>query len=246
MRVVFLGIGGWISRPRLGFTSMAVVSKENILLLDAGEGVYQALERCCLDHSSINTVFLSHRHGDHILGLPTLVQIAKHQRRKLRIVGSQDVIYATRLLLEATGVNRYDEYIDFVEVSTNSELHLGSYALRFAEVNHPVPCLAIRVESEGRCVVYSGDTSYSEALANLARGCDLLIHEVSGYSAEAHTHGHSTVYDAVRTAVEAGVKKLAIVHFYMDSPVLRPEVLKPLIEAGIELAVPYPCYSIEL
>ncbi len=246
MRVVFLGIGGWISRPKLGFTSVAIISGGNVLLLDAGEGVYHAIERCCLDPSSIDTVFLSHRHGDHILGIPTLVQIAKHQRRKLRIIGSQDVIYATRLLLEATGVNRFGEYVDFVEIAADSELHLGSCTLRFAEVEHPVPCLAIRVESEGKCVAYSGDTSYSEALADLARGCDLLIHEVSGYSTEAHIHGHSTVYDAVRTAVEAGVKKLAIVHFYMDSPVLKPEALKPLTEARIELVVPYPCYSIEL
>ncbi len=246
MRVVFLGIGGWISRPRLGFTSVAIIGRENALLLDASEGVYHALERCCIDYNSIDTVFLSHRHGDHILGIPTLVQIAKHQRRKLRIIGSQDVIYATRLLLEATGVNRYDEYVDFVEISANSELHLGSFTLRFAEVDHPVPCLATRIESEGKCIVYSGDTSYSRALVNLARGCDLLIHEVSGYSVEAHAHGHSTLYDAVFAAVEAGIKKLAIVHFYIDSPVLRPEALKSLAEACIELIVPYPCYSIEL
>lgn len=246
MKIVFLGIGGWISRPKLGFTSIAILGRHGGLLLEASEGVYHAMDRCGIDINAIDTVFLSHRHGDHILGIPTLVQLARYQHRKLRIIGSRDVIESVKVLLNVVGVNGYGSYIDFTEVKHGDEVSVGSYVLRFVEVQHAVPSLAVRVEYEGKCVVYSGDTTFAETLIPLAHGCDLLIHEVSGYSDSAKLYGHSTLYNAVEVAYRAKVKRLAIVHFYIDSPPLRVEVLRPLIERGVELIVPYPCYSIEL
>ena len=246
MRIVFLGVGGWISRPKLGFTSIAVLGRYGGLLLDAGEGVYHAMDRCGVDINAIDTVFLSHRHGDHVLGIPTLVQLARYQHRRLRIVGSRDVIESVRALLSAVGVNEYEKHVDFIEVGHGDKISVGGYVLRFAEVRHTVPSLAVRVEYEGRCVVYSSDTTFTEALIPLSYGCDLLIHEVSGYSDDARLYGHSTLYNAVEVAYRARVKRLAIVHFYIDTPPLRVEVLRSLAEEGVELIVPYPCYSIEL
>jgi len=246
MRVVFLGVGGWISRPKLGFTSIAILEGYGGLLLDAGEGVYHAMDRCGIDINAIDTVFLSHRHGDHVLGVPTLVQLARYHHRKLRIVGSRDVIESVKVLLRTVGVDGYGNHVDFVEVKHGDEMSIGRYVLRFAEVQHVVPSLAVRVEYGAKCVVYSSDTTFTETLIPLAHGCDLLIHEVSGYSDDARLYGHSTLYNAVEVAYRAKVKRLAIVHFYIDTPPLRVEVLRPLAEEGVELIVPYPCYSIEL
>jgi ribonuclease Z len=67
----------------------------------------------------------------------------------------------------------------------------------------------------GRALVYSGDTRPCRALTALARGADLLIHEATfttEFGAEAVARGHSTAAEAARTAVEAGVKRLAITH----------------------------------
>ena len=48
------------------------------------------------------------------------------------------------------------------------------------DVDHrPVePALGFRIEYEGKSVVLSGDTKYSENLIKFAEGADLLVHEV--------------------------------------------------------------------
>ena len=49
-----------------------------------------------------------------------------------------------------------------------------------AVVKHPPldPAFAYRFDTAGRSIVISGDTAYSENLVRLARGADVLVHEV--------------------------------------------------------------------
>lgn len=68
----------------------------------------------------------------------------------------------------------------------------------------------------GRKVVYSGDTEPCEAVKELARGADLLIHESTyGYEDKelAARSGHSTAREAAILARSAGVKALCLTHF---------------------------------
>ena len=67
----------------------------------------------------------------------------------------------------------------------------------------------------GLKVVFSGDTGFSEALVELARGADLLIHECSFSDDEADKAAlrtHSTPSIAAEVALRAGVKKLVLTH----------------------------------
>ncbi len=67
----------------------------------------------------------------------------------------------------------------------------------------------------GRSVVYCTDTVFSEAAVELARGADLLIHESTFSHGEAElaiARQHSTSTMAAQTALEAGVKRLALTH----------------------------------
>lgn len=67
----------------------------------------------------------------------------------------------------------------------------------------------------GCSVVYCTDTVFSEAAVELARGADLLIHESTFSHGEAElaiARQHSTSTMAAQTALEAGVKRLALTH----------------------------------
>jgi ribonuclease Z len=67
----------------------------------------------------------------------------------------------------------------------------------------------------GCSVVYCTDTVFSEAAVELARGADLLIHESTFSHGEAElaiARQHSTSTMAAQTALEAGVKQLALTH----------------------------------
>lgn len=68
---------------------------------------------------------------------------------------------------------------------------------------------------KGLSVVVSGDTGPTDELIELAKNCDVLIHEAtftSDLTDLARDVGHSTVMDAVKIAKEAKVGSLILVH----------------------------------
>jgi len=104
-----------------------------------------------------------------------------------------------------------------------------------AIVKHPPmqPALAYRFDFHDRSVVFSGDTAPTEAVAKLARGADILVHEAMYVPAlEAFLHDriaqgtpvrfgdfvahmktvHSPVEEVGRIAQESGVRTLVLSH----------------------------------
>ena len=67
----------------------------------------------------------------------------------------------------------------------------------------------------GRSVVYCTDTSYTSHAVELARDCDLLVHEATFAECDADIaddSGHSTASTAARVAAEAGAARLVLTH----------------------------------
>jgi ribonuclease BN (tRNA processing enzyme) len=91
---------------------------------------------------------------------------------------------------------------------------IGPFTVRTAQMVHPVPAYAIRVEHGNKSLVYTGDTGPNEALVELARGADLLLSEAALPDNDPHnpTDLHLTPADAGEQAKKAGVKKLVITH----------------------------------
>lgn len=242
VKLVFLGVGGWISKPLLGHTSILVEESSWKLLLDAGDGVYKSLFLYGGWLSGLRGIVVTHMHGDHVLGLPTIVMHLKHSGvRGVKVYAPREALGDLDLLLRIVGVD-YSGVIDILGVSDGDACTLEPFTLKFTRANHTTPALSVRVESSGKCFAYSGDTSYSPRLVELSRGCEVLVHEASGYDPTAHVHGHSTVEDAVRVALESGVEKLVLVHYYMDQPHLeRLEAPK-----GLKVYLAYPGMELEV
>jgi ribonuclease BN (tRNA processing enzyme) len=102
------------------------------------------------------------------------------------------------------------------------------------------PAFAFRFDTKDRSIVISGDTAYSDALIELARGADVLVHEaiylpaierLLGRNPNAATlrrhllDGHTTPEDAGRVATLAGVKTLVLSHLVPgDDPEVTDEI----------------------
>uniref|UniRef100_A0A7J3Z8E0 MBL fold metallo-hydrolase n=1 Tax=Ignisphaera aggregans TaxID=334771 RepID=A0A7J3Z8E0_9CREN len=244
VKVVFLGVGGWISDPLLGYTSFAIVnSKRKWILVEAGEGLFRYMRICGLGlGEELAGVVVSHRHGDHILGIPTLLQMAKHTGlKKLRVVSIRDVLTAVLQLVEVSGSQNTLNILELVEVGLGERIRLEDFEIEFAEAVHTLPAVSMKIYSEGKCIVYSGDTAYNPKLIQFAKNCDMLIHEASGYSEEAHRYGHSTYQDAIEAAAKSNVKKLVLIHFYQ-----WPSSVKTPIQEKLDILIPHPCQEIEL
>src|SRR5213593_1791109 len=74
IEVVFLGTGGSLPTKGRGLPSVAIRRDGELLLFDCGEGTQRQMMHAGLGFNRPTSIFISHLHGDHILGVPGLVQ----------------------------------------------------------------------------------------------------------------------------------------------------------------------------
>jgi ribonuclease BN (tRNA processing enzyme) len=94
---------------------------------------------------------------------------------------------------------------------------------------HAVPALAYRFDTADGSVVFSGDTTVNENLIVLARGADILVHQVADLS-YLRRHGmdeaevarmaglHTDVTQVGSVAERAGVRELILNHYLPPDP----------------------------
>ncbi len=98
--IVFLGTSAAVPTVERGLPGIAVVYRGSVVLLDAGEGTQAALTRAGLSPLRVEAVLVTHLHGDHVFGLPGLLQsMAMLGRKTALLVGGPRGLY--RLLREA-------------------------------------------------------------------------------------------------------------------------------------------------
>jgi len=85
VRVVFLGTAASIPTDARALPSVVVRRKNEVFMLDCGEGVQRQMVRARVGFHKRMRVFVSHMHGDHVLGLPGLLQSMSLLDRRLKL-----------------------------------------------------------------------------------------------------------------------------------------------------------------
>lgn len=229
LQVTFMGTGAAFSTRRRTNVALLVQEDDTRVVIECGPTILYQLDRAGSAVDQVRYLFISHRHGDHILGLPmfVLLHALGDGSGPLTVLGSGEVIQTARDLTRRVypEVTERMDRIAWLEmpVDRSASVELApSIKLSTLPTPHSleVSTLASRFDFErsGRSVVYSGDTSYTEELADLADGCDLLIHEANFCEAlepkvdPNNYGGHSTVRQAAQTASRARCRVLALVH----------------------------------
>jgi ribonuclease Z len=197
---------------------LALRGSDWAVLVDCGGSPLYKLARMGVDLDHIRAVVLTHRHADHIYGLPMLVQGLWLSGREapLPIYGPSEALTVGRGLLELSDLTGRSDMFALewttIPLRENREvLTLEGVEIRSTPVAHrAVETLALRFQNldTGRTIVYSADTEPCQTLVRLASGTDLLIHEATGAQ-----KGHSSPGQAARVAREAGVAQLVLIHY---------------------------------
>jgi len=193
------------------------------LRLDAGAGTMHAMTRFGLPWETITHQFISHFHLDHCGELPGLLWCFRFGRRAprtapLEILGPVGL----RALLEQTstlyGANLFDQDfpVTIRELRPGEAVTLGDdLTLRVGKTVHTEESLAVRVESGGRAIGYTGDAMWSDDLPRLLGGVDVLVAECSYVDLPSGSR-HLDSADNARLGREAGARRLVPTHFYFD------------------------------
>lgn len=150
------------------------------LLIDCGHSAVPAIWRRCTDPDMIDTIYLTHHHADHVVGLLPVVErwISEKRRRALTILTTPRGIDQLRRLFTA-GFIPLDGTTPFpITLRPAAETaRLGPFALTVAPTTHAVPNHAIRLELDGSRLAYSGDGRPTAQSLALYADADLLLHE---------------------------------------------------------------------
>ena len=156
------------------------------LLIDCGASSLVAMKRFEVETSSIDTILLSHLHGDHFGGLPFFImesQYISRREKPLVVAGPPGLEARTYEAMEvlypgsSETTRRFD--LEFVELEDGTGTRIGPLKVTPYGVVHPsgAPSYALRVALEDRILAYSGDTEWTDALIGAASGADLFICE---------------------------------------------------------------------
>lgn len=248
-KLVLLGTGAGpiAGRPRR-MTSHVMVARGAAYILDCGLGVTNQFARTGLDFPAIRSIFMTHFHPDHSIEYGPLLVIGwiHGLRPDVQVYGPPPLAQMTEDLLRSQRV-----VIDFwandfhmtplTSVATH-ELPVAGPVMQDENVRvtsvlvqHPPvrPAYGYRFDFNDRSIAFSGDTIPLEAVAQMAKGADVLVHEAMYMPAVDEeiklqiARGQHTTYDAFmkhmladhsraedvgRIAAEAGVKTLVLSH----------------------------------
>jgi ribonuclease BN (tRNA processing enzyme) len=186
LRVTFLGSGDAFYAAGRHQAAYLVQAPEGAFLLDCGASTLMAMKRFGIDAGVIDSIFISHLHGDHFVGIPfLLLEFHYEQRRKrpLRIAGPPGTEERIRMLLRATFKEFSGEplsfALEFSEMNPDSPISCGALRIEPFRVPHQETevSLGFVVQVAGRRIVYSGDTGWTEELITRSHDADLFICE---------------------------------------------------------------------
>lgn len=212
---------------------------DELLILDAGSGL-RALGAHLVEsgHTSPVHLFLTHRHGDHVLGLAHFAPLFdRPQRIHLRCGDGERTPLAafTHTLLSPPlfpHVDGMSSRLDIDEWHGASEHRAGGVTVQRFTAQHPGEAAIFRLDdAAGPLMAYAPDNelAYHDMraervtwrldLARYLRDVPLLVHDATYRHEELPHHtgwGHSSNLEAVRLALDCGARTLVLFHHHPD------------------------------
>ena len=221
MEITVVGSGTVV--PSLGRRQSCVVVEAGgeTLVFDLGSGAVRGMMRAGLDPFAADRIFFTHFHPDHTLDAVNLLFTIKYgaegkRTRPLHVAGPEPFRRFWESVLAVWGDTMsgdYPTHVSELSRETSAPLDLPGCSLSWAPTEHSPESIAYRLDGPDGAFVYTGDTEYSEAVAELARGAHTLLTECTG-SDDDPLPRHLTPSGAARIAREAGVGRVVLTHLH--------------------------------
>jgi len=267
-QLVLLGTGTPNAEPDRAGSSLAVVVNGTPYLVDAGPGLVRRANEAFsrgvegLEVKRLATLFLTHLHTDHTLGLPDLIFTpwTLEREQPLKIFGPQGTedmshhltaAYQADVQIRLQGLepaNSTGYRVEARDVSPGLVFEDENVRVTAFQVTHGSwpQAFGYRFETPDRVIVISGDTSPDEAIVKECGGCDILVHEVYSQAGwekrdpiwqKYHAASHTSGVALGELAARANPRLLVLTHQLLWGA--TPEELLAEVRRGFSGAVAY-------
>ena len=242
MRVMMLGTGAAAPDPERGGSAILITVQGRHYLFDCGAGATRQMIAGHVNPATVDNVFLSHLHYDHIIDFPYFLLtswICDRENPPVVVgpTGTQNFIdhlfeegaFAKDIEARVQYPRRADTTVlkpDVRQCDPGVVFEDDLVKVTACYVEH-IPreisaCFGLRLDTaDGKSVSFSGDTAPCDAFIELSRDVDLMIHECTfPESAIEHrkkiqvgTWAHTSPTELGKIATAANAKSLVATHF---------------------------------
>jgi ribonuclease Z len=197
IQVHLIGTGGPELTPTRQGMSTLIEANGQTLIFDVGRGALQNIYLSRIDPRSVTKIFLTHLHSDHVEGLPGIwitPWFMFARKPALEIwgpQGTQQMVDGMRMMYGHDVEHRANpvfkrEYLDIKvhEIAPgvaydDSGIKVTAFQVEHADGN---PAFGYRIDTAGRSVLLTGDTTYSENVVKYGMNADLLVSNVVAFN----------------------------------------------------------------
>ena len=144
--ITFLGTGQAIPTASRNHISIFISCFGEGMLFDCGEGTQRQFRKAGISPTKIDKIFISHWHGDHVLGLPGLIQTMalSNHHKTLTIYGPKG---SKRNISEIMNVFPHHQKfrIEVQEIEDGIVFKGKNFHVESSKMDHTIPCLAYSI-----------------------------------------------------------------------------------------------------
>ena len=241
MRLQFLGSGdAFGSGGRFNTCFHLERPAHGNVLVDCGASSMVAIRKWGVDPNSVSTVLVTHLHGDHFGGLPFFLldaQLVSRRTAPLVLAGPPGFRERLDIVMEAmfAGSTKVERRfaLEIRELALRERVELGGLTVTPYLMKHfsGAPSYALRIETEGKVLTYSGDTEWVDELIPAGRGADLFICEAYFFDKVMKYHiDYSTL---ARRLPDIGAKRTIVTHMSAELLARQSEIALEAAHDGL-------------
>jgi len=221
VKITFLGTSAQIPTVRRNHTAVLLTYEGENILIDCGEGTQRQFRKARLNPCKVTRILITHRHGDHVFGLPGLISTLdlSEYNKTLYIYGPKGIKRFLESFLGLDYVKRNFE-IKIEEVS-GAFFEGKDFYLEAEKMEHGIPTNAYTFVKKGqrridRAKLKKSKLPSGPLLKKLKEGKD-ITYEGKKYLAKNLTYSEGD--KKISFVIDTGMNK-RIVPFVKDSDLL--------------------------
>lgn len=236
VRITVLGSGDAFGSGGRRQSSYLVQAPTATFLMDAGPTVLAGLKDAGVASTDVDFVLLSHLHGDHFGGLIFMFMeylFEQKRSREIVIAGPAETEDRVRDLFRAMYREASSKPLTFpvrfLHLEAGENVEIAGVRIEPFAVPHQAsePSLGLKVRFDGKTILYSGDSGWTEEFVRRTDDVDLFLCECCYWETEVFFHINYPELERNRARIKT--RRLVLSH-------LGREVLEKLDRVRVEHA----------